>query len=79
MAMQIMQEVAAKHDMACLMEEKPFAGINGSGKHNNFSLGTDTGINLLNAEQVTDACGNSAVFGSLIALPQLQALQYPCP
>jgi len=66
MAMQIMQEVAAKHDMACLMEEKPFAGINGSGKHNNFSLGTDTGINLLNAEQVTDACGPE-LFGSLMA------------
>ena len=45
--MEIMQKVAKKHDMVCLLHEKPFAGVNGSGKHNNWSISTDTGINLL--------------------------------
>ncbi len=45
--MEIMKKVAAKHGMECLLHEKPFAGVNGSGKHNNWSIGTDTGINLL--------------------------------
>ena len=45
--MQIMREVAVKHKFEVLFHEKPFAGINGSGKHNNWSLATDTGINLL--------------------------------
>jgi len=45
--MEIMRTVAAKHDLVCLLHEKPFAGINGSGKHVNWSLATDTGINLL--------------------------------
>ncbi len=45
--MEIMQKVARKHDMVCLLHEKPFAGVNGSGKHNNWSIGTDTGMNLL--------------------------------
>ncbi|MDR0930399.1 MAG: glutamine synthetase III [Clostridiales bacterium] len=45
--MELMQKIANKHNMACLLHEKPFAGINGSGKHNNWSLSTDTGINLL--------------------------------
>lgn len=45
--MEIMKKVALKHDMVCLLHEKPFEGINGSGKHNNWSLATDTGINLL--------------------------------
>ena len=44
---EIMQRVAAKHDLVCLLHEKPFAGVNGSGKHNNWSLSTDTGTNLL--------------------------------
>lgn len=47
LTMEIMQRVAAKHDMVCLLHEKPFAGVNGSGKHNNWSLSTDTGVNLL--------------------------------
>ena len=47
-AMQICVEVAAKHDQVILFHEKPFAGINGSGKHNNWSIGTDTGINFFN-------------------------------
>ena len=42
-----MQKVAAKHGLVCLLHEKPFAGVNGSGKHNNWSLATDTGVNLL--------------------------------
>lgn len=45
--MDIMGKIASKHDLKVLLHEKPFAGINGSGKHNNWSLGTDTGINLL--------------------------------
>ena len=44
--MEIMQRVASRHDLVCLLAEKPFAGINGSGKHNNWSLATDTGVNL---------------------------------
>ena len=47
LTMEIMQKVAAKHDLVCLLHEKPFAGVNGSGKHNNWSLSTDTGVNLL--------------------------------
>ncbi|MBR5358560.1 MAG: glutamine synthetase III, partial [Clostridiales bacterium] len=45
--MEIMQKVAARHGLVCLLHEKPFAGVNGSGKHNNWSMSTDTGINLL--------------------------------
>ncbi len=48
LTMEIMQKVAKKHHMVCLLHEKPFAGVNGSGKHNNWSLTTDTGVNLLN-------------------------------
>ncbi|MBQ8494151.1 MAG: glutamine synthetase III, partial [Clostridia bacterium] len=48
LTMELMKKVAEKHDLACLLHEKPFAGVNGSGKHNNWSLSTDTGINLLN-------------------------------
>ena len=47
LTMEIMQKVAAKHDLVCLLHEKPFAGVNGSGKHNNWSISTDTGVNLL--------------------------------
>ena len=47
LTMEIMQKVAAKHGLVCLLHEKPFAGVNGSGKHNNWSLTTDTGVNLL--------------------------------
>ena len=48
LTMEIMKKVADKHDLACLIHEKPFEGINGSGKHDNWSLVTDTGLNLLN-------------------------------
>ena len=45
--MEVMQKVAAKHGLVCLLHEKPFAGVNGSGKHNNWSISTDKGQNLL--------------------------------
>ena len=47
LTMEIMQKVANKHGLVCLLHEKPFAGVNGSGKHNNWSIATDTGQNLL--------------------------------
>jgi len=47
LTMELMKSVAGRHALACLLHEKPFAGVNGSGKHNNWSLSTDTGINLL--------------------------------
>ena len=47
LTMELMQKVAARHGLVCLLHEKPFAGVNGSGKHNNWSLSTDTGANLL--------------------------------
>ena len=47
LTMEIMKKVAAKHNMVCLLNAKPFEGINGSGKHNNWSMSTDTGVNLL--------------------------------
>ncbi len=47
LTMEIMKKVARKHGLACLLHEKPFAGVNGSGKHNNWSMATNTGVNLL--------------------------------
>ena len=47
LTMEIMQKVAARHGLVCILHEKPFAGVNGSGKHNNWSMATDTGVNLL--------------------------------
>ncbi|MBR1919489.1 MAG: glutamine synthetase III [Spirochaetales bacterium] len=47
LTMELMKKVAERHGFACLLHEKPFAGVNGSGKHNNWSLSTDTGVNLL--------------------------------
>ena len=47
LTMEIMQKVARKHGLVCLLHEKPFAGVNGSGKHNNWSMATDQGVNLL--------------------------------
>lgn len=46
--MQLAQDIAKKHGLRCLLHEKPFAGVNGSGKHNNWSVSTDTGVNLMN-------------------------------
>ncbi|MEI3416735.1 MAG: hypothetical protein V8Q43_04140 [Christensenellaceae bacterium] len=59
LTMELMKKVAMRHDMACLLHEKPFAGVNGSGKHNNWSMSTDTGINLL--EPGKDPGGERAV------------------
>ena len=64
LTMEIMKRVAERHGMVCLLHEKPFEGINGSGKHNNWSISTDTGINLLepgklpheNAQFITFLC-----------------------
>jgi len=47
LTMQLLQNVARRYGLVCLLHEKPFAGVNGSGKHNNWSMGTDTGVNLL--------------------------------
>ena len=47
LTMEVMKQVAEKHNFVCLLHEKPFAGINGSGKHNNWSMSTNTGVNLL--------------------------------
>lgn len=47
LTMELMKSIANKHGLACLLHEKPFAGVNGSGKHNNWSISTDTGLNLL--------------------------------
>ncbi len=51
LTMEIMQKVAARHGLVCLLHEKPFVGVNGSGKHNNWSIATDTGVNLLSPGQ----------------------------
>ena len=48
LVMETLKKVADRHDLVCLLHEKPFAGVNGSGKHNNWSIGTDDGVNLLN-------------------------------
>ena len=47
LTMEMMKRIADKHNLACLLHEKPFAGVNGSGKHNNWSISTNTGVNLL--------------------------------
>jgi len=54
LTMQVMQNVARRYGLVCLLHEKPFAGVNGSGKHNNWSMGTDTGHNLLNPGDTPD-------------------------
>lgn len=59
LTMELMRQVAARHNLVCLLHEKPFAGINGSGKHNNWSLCTDSGMNLLNPSYSSE---NGVVF-----------------
>ncbi len=54
LTMEIMKQVASRHGLVCLLHEKPFEGINGSGKHNNWSISTDTGINLLSPGETPD-------------------------
>ena len=51
LTMEIMKKLAGKHNLVCLLHEKPFAGVNGSGKHNNWSIATNTGVNLLDPGQ----------------------------
>jgi len=57
MVMQVIEEVAASHGLAALLQEKPFQGVNGSGKHNNWSIATDDGTNLLNVGQLAAKAG----------------------
>ena len=67
MVMQIIEEVASENGLAALLQEKPFSGINGSGKHNNWSIGTVDGVNLLNPKQINTASKNDAVFPVIMA------------
>mmetsp|Transcript_14784 Transcript_14784/g.30430 ORF Transcript_14784/g.30430 Transcript_14784/m.30430 type:complete len:706 (-) Transcript_14784:148-2265(-) len=67
MVMQVIEEIAAKHGLAALLQEKPFNEVNGSGKHNNWSLGTTDGVNLLNPGQLNSASGNADAFPTIMA------------
>jgi glutamine synthetase len=67
MVMQIIEEVAAKHGMAALLQEKPFKGVNGSGKHNNWSLCTAEGVQLLKPSALNEATGNPDAFPVVMA------------
>lgn len=67
MVMQIIEEVAAKHDLAALLQEKPFNDINGSGKHNNWSVATRDGVNLLAPDELIAATGNPQSFPVVMA------------
>eukprot|EP00600_Ochromonadales_sp_CCMP1393_P006390 CAMPEP_0174968086 /NCGR_PEP_ID=MMETSP0004_2-20121128/7934_1 /TAXON_ID=420556 /ORGANISM="Ochromonas sp., Strain CCMP1393" /LENGTH=678 /DNA_ID=CAMNT_0016217271 /DNA_START=128 /DNA_END=2164 /DNA_ORIENTATION=- len=67
MVMQVVEEVAVKHGLAALFAEKPFSGINGSGKHNNWSISTDDGTNLLNVKQLEARSGSSEIFPVIMA------------
>jgi glutamine synthetase len=67
MVMQIIEEIAAKHGLAALLQEKPFNGINGSGKHNNWSIATRDGVNVLDPEELNKAAGNEAAFPVVMA------------
>jgi len=67
MVMQVIEEVAARHGLAALLQEKPFAGINGSGKHNNWSLSTATDVPLFLAGPLNKATGNDLAFPVVMA------------
>ena len=67
MVMQLIEEISVKHGLVGLLHEKPFMGVNGSGKHNNFSLGTPEGVNLFNGPQTTKMSGNADTFPIIIA------------
>ena len=60
--MELIETIPQKHGLVGLLCEKPFAGVNGSGKHNNFSIGTPDGINLFNGPQITEKSGNPDIF-----------------
>lgn len=62
--MDILKRIALRHDLICLLNEKPFDGVNGSGKHNNFSLGTDTGMNLFEIGENVNANLRFLIFAS---------------
>src|SRR3954454_9541891 len=76
LTMQVMQRVARKYGLVCLLHEKPFAGVNGSGKHNNWSMGTDTGHNLLEPGETPDENAQFMFFCSAViqAVNKHQAL-----
>lgn len=65
--MQVMEEVAAKHGLAALLQEKPFTGINGSGKHNNWSISSLTDVPLFLPKPLNEACGNELAFPVVMA------------
>jgi glutamine synthetase len=67
MVMQIIEEVATQFGLAALLQEKPFNNVNGSGKHNNWSLGTTCGTNLLNVAQVAERSGSTDIFPVVMA------------
>jgi len=77
MVMELMEEIAAKHGLAALLHEKPFKGINGSGKHNNFSLAADSGMNLFNGPQVSQMTNNSKAFPCIMACVIKAVATYP--
>merc|ERR1719453_1712115 len=65
--MQILEEVATRHGLAALTQEKPFNNVNGSGKHNNWSIITTDGVGLLNVEQLAKASGSADIFPVIMA------------
>eukprot|EP00617_Octactis_speculum_P017795 CAMPEP_0185753180 /NCGR_PEP_ID=MMETSP1174-20130828/11904_1 /TAXON_ID=35687 /ORGANISM="Dictyocha speculum, Strain CCMP1381" /LENGTH=694 /DNA_ID=CAMNT_0028430903 /DNA_START=80 /DNA_END=2164 /DNA_ORIENTATION=- len=65
--MQVIEEIAAQHGLAALLQEKPFNNVNGSGKHNNWSIGTKCGTNLLNVGQVAKNAGSDEIFPVVMA------------
>jgi len=65
--MQVIEEIAIKHGLAALFQEKPFQGVNGSGKHNNWSIGTTDGVNLLNVGQLAAKSGSAEIFPIIMA------------
>jgi len=67
MVMQIIEEVAARHGLAALNQEKPFNDVNGSGKHNNWSLATDDGIMMLHPKKIEEATGNPTAFAIIMS------------
>ena len=67
MVMQIIEEVSAKHGLAALLQEKPFNDVNGSGKHNNWSIATRDGVNMLDPDDLLEATGNEAAFPVVMA------------
>mmetsp|Transcript_53551 Transcript_53551/g.81248 ORF Transcript_53551/g.81248 Transcript_53551/m.81248 type:complete len:709 (+) Transcript_53551:88-2214(+) len=67
MVMQIIEEIAPKHGLAALLQEKPFNDVNGSGKHNNWSIATRDGVQVLDPDAVFEATGNEAAFPVIMA------------